>query len=166
MQLTTPRITPFLWFDTQAEDAANHYVSVFPDSEITSLTRYTEPGRFGHPVGSVFTIGFRLGGLDFVALNGGPYFKFDCAVSFVVSCADQQEVDYYWEKLGESGAPEAQQCGWLADRFGLSWQVVPAIIPEFMTHPNPEVAARTMQAVLGMKKIDIAAIRDAVGDLV
>lgn len=166
MKLSSPQISPFLWFDSQAEEAVNLYLSVFPNAEITSITRYTEPGRFGHPVGSAFTVAFRLGDLDFVAINGGPHFQFNPAVSFVIACTDQDEVDHYWDQLSAGGAPEARQCGWLADRFGLSWQVVPTLLPELMTHPNPEVGARAMQAVLGMTKIDIATLRQAVADLV
>lgn len=168
MKLNSPRITPFLWFDTRAEEAAQFYTSVFPNSEIKSVTRYDEAGAAapGRAPGSVMTIAFQLDGQEFVAINGGPHFPFDCAVSFVVNCADQDEVDFYWEQLSEEGAPEAQQCGWLADKFGLSWQVIPTLVPELMTHANPEVAARTMQAVLGMKKIDLEAIRNAVSDLV
>ncbi len=164
MKLVTQRITPFLWFNGQAEEAARFYTSVFKNSKILSTTHYDEAGAAasGQPAGSVMTVAFQLDGQEFVAINGGPHFSFSCAVSFVVNCEDQEEVDYYWDKLSAGGAPEAQQCGWLADQFGLSWQVVPTLIPELLTGPDPETAARTMRAVLGMKKIDIAAVQRAV----
>jgi predicted 3-demethylubiquinone-9 3-methyltransferase (glyoxalase superfamily) len=164
MSKISQRITPFLWFDKQAEEAINYYVSVFPNSKITSITRYDEAGSqaSGQPVGTVMTVGFILDGQEFVAINGGPHFHFSCAVSFVVNCENQEEVDYYWGKLSAGGDPSSQQCGWLADKFGLSWQVVPTIIPKYMTSSDPQVPLRTMQAVLGMKKIDIATVEKAV----
>lgn len=164
MKTIAQRITPFLWFNTQAEEAINYYVSIFPNSKVTSTTRYDEAGSqaSGQPAGTVMTVGCILDGQEFVAINGGPHFTFSCAVSFVVNCKDQAEVDYYWEKLSAGGDPSSQQCGWLADKFGLSWQVVPAIIPEIMTGPDPAAAQRAMEAVLGMKKIDIATVQKAV----
>lgn len=166
MSKITQRITPFLWFDSRAEEAINYYVSIFKNSKITSITRYDEAGAkaSGQRAGTVMTIGCVLDGQEFVAINGGPHFQFSCAVSFVVNCETQEEIDYYWGKLSAGGDPSAQQCGWLADKFGLSWQIVPAIIPEYMTSSDPEKPGRTMQAVLQMKKIDIATIRQAVGE--
>jgi predicted 3-demethylubiquinone-9 3-methyltransferase (glyoxalase superfamily) len=158
-----PRITPFLWFAHEAEEAAAHYVSVFPGSRITGTTRYRgEPGPEGVPrPGDVLTVAFELDGQPFVALNGGPAFRFTEAISFMVSCADQAEVDHYWARLGEGGDPAAQQCGWLKDRYGVSWQVVPARLAELMADPDPERAARTTTALLTMKKLDIAELERA-----
>jgi predicted 3-demethylubiquinone-9 3-methyltransferase (glyoxalase superfamily) len=153
-----PRITPNLWFDTQALEAAEFYVSVFPGSEIKDVTHYGEAGP--GPAGSVLTVEFTLDGQDFVALNGGPHFTFDEAVSFEITCADQDEIDRYWDALLEGGGQESQ-CGWLKDRFGLSWQVVPAGMTEVLNDPDRERAERAMQAVLGMVKIDIAALQAA-----
>lgn len=165
MSRIAQRITPFLWFHNEAEEAVDYYVSVFQNSKITATTRYNEAGAkaSGQREGSVMTVGFQLDGQDFVAINGGPHFSFSCAVSFVVNCETQEEVDYYWGKLSAGGDPSARQCGWLADRWGLSWQIVPTIIPELMTSSEPEIARRTMEAVLQMKKIDIAAVKKAVG---
>lgn len=159
------KITPFLWFDGQAEQAAEFYVSVFPNSRITRVLRYSEAGseRHGHPPGTVMTVAFELDGQRFTALNGGPMFKFTEAVSFVVDCATQDEVDYYWERLGEGGDPAAQQCGWLKDRYGLSWQIVPRRLLELLSDPNPDTAGRVMQAMMPMQKIDIAALERAAG---
>jgi predicted 3-demethylubiquinone-9 3-methyltransferase (glyoxalase superfamily) len=157
---TRPNISPFLWFDDQAEEAAAFYIAVFPDSEITAVNRYPENAgveRHGHDPGKVMTIAFTLAGHAFTAINGGPHFKFTEAVSFVVDCADQDEIDYYWDRLSEGGPPEAQQCGWLKDRFGLSWQIVPAKLPELMS----EASASVMKALLGMKKLDIASLEAA-----
>jgi predicted 3-demethylubiquinone-9 3-methyltransferase (glyoxalase superfamily) len=150
-----PRINPMLWFDTQALEAAEFYCSIFPNSKITTVTHYPEgaPG----PLGSVMTVAFLLDGQEFVGLNGGPHFSFSEAVSLVVNCADQAEIDYYWEKL-PSGGGEEGPCGWLKDRYGLSWQVVPADWDDVLTGPDRERAARAMQAVMGMKKLDVAAI--------
>ena len=158
------RITPFLWFNNQAEEAVRYYVSIFESSRILSTTRYDEAGAraSGQAAGTVMTLAFQLDGQEFVAINGGPHFSFSCAVSFVVNCQTQAEVDYYWEKLSAGGDASAQRCGWLADRFGLSWQVVPTLVPELMTHPDPAVARRAMEAVLQMKKIDIATVQRAV----
>ena len=150
-----PRITPNLWFDTQALEAAEFYCSVFPNSEITAVTHYTEgsPG----PVGSVMTVTFVLDGQEYAGINGGPQFPFTEAVSLMVNCADQAEVDYYWERLSSDGGQESV-CGWLKDRYGLSWQVVPTGWEHLLTGPDQARAARAMQAVLGMKKLDLAAI--------
>ena len=157
------KITPCLWFDDQAEEAANFYVDVFPGSRILEVTRYGEAGREIHkrPAGSVMTVLFELAGQRFTALNGGPIFKFNEAVSFEVDCADQDEVDYYWEKLSAGGDPRAQQCGWLKDRFGLSWQVVPSVLNELVNDPKSPKSQRAMQAMLAMKKLDIAELRRA-----
>lgn len=159
------KITPFLWFDDKAEEAANFYVSIFPNSKITAVTRYDEAGAkaSGRPAGTVMTVAYELNGQKFVGINGGPHFTFSCAVSFVVNCESQEEVDHYWDRLSEGGDPTAQQCGWLADRYGLSWQVVPTFLPEILTGDDPVKAQRAMEAVLGMKKIDIAAVKQACG---
>ncbi len=151
------KISPFLWYDTQAEEAANFYVSLFEDAEITGISRYPEgtPG----PAGQVMTVNFRLAGQEFTALNGGPQFPFTEAVSFYVHCADQDEVDRLWAQLTEGGAPG--QCGWLTDRFGLSWQIIPDRLGELLGDPDPERAQRTMQAMLQMEKIEIKALEDA-----
>lgn len=158
-----PTITPFLWFDGQAEAAAAFYVSVFPDSAIHHVSRYSEAGReqHGQTPGTVMTVAFELDGQPFTALNGGPVFQFSPAVSFVIHCKTQAEIDHYWEKLGAGGAPEAQQCGWLADRFGLSWQIVPDRLVELLTGPDAAAARRVMEAMMQMKKIDIAALERA-----
>ena len=152
-----PRITPNLWFDTQGEEAAEFYCSVFPNSKVTNVTHYTEAGP-GAP-GSVMTVDFVLDGQEFTAINGGPEFTFTEAVSLAISCEDQEEVDHYWEKLTEGG--EEVQCGWLKDRYGLSWQVVPAGMEEIFSDPDPTRAQRAMQAMFGMKKLDVAALRAA-----
>lgn len=152
-----PRIVPNLWFDSQAEEAAEFYCSIFPDAEIVSVARYTEAGP--GPEGSVVTVEFRLGDLTFVGINGGPAFTFDEAVSFAIECADQEEADHYWDRLTDGG--EESQCGWLKDRYGLSWQVYPAELVELTTDPDPERAARATKAMLGMQRIDIAAVRAA-----
>jgi predicted 3-demethylubiquinone-9 3-methyltransferase (glyoxalase superfamily) len=152
-----PKLTPFLWFDTQAEDAANHYTSIFPNSRITDVARYGDGGPGTQ--GSVMTVAFELDGQKFVALNGGPQYTFTEAVSFVVDCDGQDEVDYYWNALGEGG--EHGPCGWLKDKFGLSWQVVPRRLPELLTDPDPEKAQRVMQAMLQMGKIEVAELEQA-----
>ena len=152
-----PKITPNLWFDTQAEEAAAFYCSVFPNSKVNEVTHYTEAGP--GPVGSVLTVEFELDGQPFVGINGGPEFTFDEAVSFQIDCADQAEVDRYWDKLTEGG--EESQCGWLKDRYGLSWQVVPVGMAELFNDADPQRAARAMRAMLGMKKLDVAAIQAA-----
>lgn len=157
------KISPCLWFDNQAEEAANFYTSIFKNSSITNITRFGEVGKEIHmrPVGSVMTAEFELDGQSFTGLNGGPLFKFSEAISFQVDCADQEEVDYFWEKLGEGGDPEAQQCGWLKDKFGVSWQIVPSILPDLVNDPESEKSQRAMAAMLEMKKLDIAALKRA-----
>ena len=151
------KIIPNLWFDTEAEEAARFYVSVFDDARVVNLTRYTEAGP--RPAGMVMTVEFELGGQRFVAINAGPEFTFDEAVSFQIVCETQEEVDYYWERLSEGG--QEGPCGWLKDRFGLSWQVVPTGMEELLDDPDPERARRAMEAMLGMGKLDIAALRSA-----
>jgi predicted 3-demethylubiquinone-9 3-methyltransferase (glyoxalase superfamily) len=152
-----PKLIPNLWFDTEAEEAANFYVSVFKNSRILYVAHYTEAGP--REAGTVMTVEFELDGNRFVGINGGPQFKFDEAVSFQITCETQDEVDYYWEKLTEGG--EESQCGWLKDRFGLSWQVVPTGMEEVFADPDPKRAERAMTAMFGMKKINVAALRDA-----
>ena len=156
-------ITPCLWFDTQAEEAARYYTGIFQNSKITTISRYTEAGRevHGKPAGTVLTVAFELNGQPFTALNGGPLFKFNEAISFQVNCETQAEVDYYWEKLSEGGDVKAQQCGWLKDKYGLSWQVVPTVLVEMMTDPDTEKSGRAMEAMLQMKKLDIAELKRA-----
>ena len=156
------RIAPCLWFDTEAEDAARHYVSIFKNSSIGKIARYSKSGFEVHkkPEGSVMTVSFTLDGQEFLALNGGPQFKFNESISLIVKCDSQGEIDYYWAKLGAGGDPSAQVCGWLKDRYGLSWQVVPADMDEIMTG-SPEKSARAMSALMKMKKLDIAALRGA-----
>jgi predicted 3-demethylubiquinone-9 3-methyltransferase (glyoxalase superfamily) len=150
-------ITPFLWFDKEAEEAANFYVSVFPNSKIGSVARYGEAGP--GEAATVMTVEFELDGKRFVALNGGPQYKFTEAVSFVINCETQDEVDDYWEKLSEGG--EQGPCGWLKDRYGLSWQVVPTVLPELLTDPDSEKAQRVMSAMLQMRKLEIEPLRRA-----
>jgi predicted 3-demethylubiquinone-9 3-methyltransferase (glyoxalase superfamily) len=152
------KITPFLWFDQQAEEAANYYVGIFPNSKVTKVIRCGPAGP--GPAGSVLTVAFELAGLSLVGLNGGPHFKFTEAVSFVVNCDSQKEVDYYWEKLtADGGAPV--ECGWLKDKFGLSWQITPTVLLELIGDPDPAKAGRALQAMMTMKKIDIAGIKQA-----
>jgi predicted 3-demethylubiquinone-9 3-methyltransferase (glyoxalase superfamily) len=151
------RIIPNLWFDTEAEQAAGFYTSIFENSRIVNVTHYTEAGP--REAGMVMTVEFELDGQRFVGINGGPEFKFDEAVSFEIKCETQDEVDFYWEKLTEGG--EESQCGWLKDRYGLSWQVVPTGMEELFADPDPGRAERAMQAMLGMRKLDIAALRSA-----
>jgi predicted 3-demethylubiquinone-9 3-methyltransferase (glyoxalase superfamily) len=161
----TQRITPMLWFDDdQAEEAAAFYTSIFKNSRILATTRYSKEAEqaAGRPAGSVMTVSFLLDGQEFTALNGGPHFKFNEAISLVVRCRDQEEVDYYWDRLSAGGDPRAQQCGWLKDRFGVSWQVVPELVPELLAGSDPEKARRAMAAVLQMKKLDVDEIRRAV----
>ena len=153
-----PKISPMLWFDSQALDAATFYCSIFPNSEIRTVTHYGEAGP--REAGMVLTVDFVLDGQQVTALNGGPQFSFDEAVSFVIHCADQAEVDDYWSKLTEGGGEEGP-CGWCKDRFGLSWQVVPTGFEEIMGDPDLARRDRAMKAVLGMKKLDVAAIRAA-----
>jgi predicted 3-demethylubiquinone-9 3-methyltransferase (glyoxalase superfamily) len=162
MPIVGKTITPCLWFDTQAEDAAKFYCSVFKNSKITAISRYPEAGQevHGKPAGSVMVAAFELDRQPFVALNGGPNFKFDEAVSFQITCETQDEIDHYWSKLAGSGGQEGP-CGWLKDKFGLSWQVVPAAIPKMMADPDPAKSARVMNAFLKMKKLDIATLERA-----
>jgi predicted 3-demethylubiquinone-9 3-methyltransferase (glyoxalase superfamily) len=151
------KITPFLWFDNLAEEAAGFYVSIFPNSRIVKVVRYGEAGP--GPPGSAMTVEFQLEGQSFVALNGGPHFKFTEAISFVVNCQTQDEVDAYWEQLSAGGGEV--QCGWLKDKFGLSWQIVPTVLSELLSDPNPEKSQRVMKALLTMKKLDIRALKQA-----
>lgn len=151
------RITPNLWFDTEAEEAASYYVSIFRSARIVSVTRY--PENAPREAGMVMTVEFELDGQRFVAINGGPEFNFNEAVSLQINCADQGEVDYYWERLSAGG--EEGPCGWLKDRYGLSWQVVPAGMEELFADPDRARAQRAMQAMLGMRKLDVAALREA-----
>ena len=151
------KITPNLWFDTQAEEAAGFYTSVFKNSRIVSVARYPEGGP--GPAGTVMTVEWELDGQRFVGINGGPQFTFDEAVSFQIDCADQEEIDYYWAALSDGG--DEGPCGWLKDRFGLSWQVVPTGMDELFSDPDPTKAQRAMQAMLQMNKLDIAALRSA-----
>jgi predicted 3-demethylubiquinone-9 3-methyltransferase (glyoxalase superfamily) len=151
--MSPQKITPCLWFDTQAEDAAKLYVSVFKNSKITRVERYPEAGQeiHGKPPGSVMVVVFSLNGQEFTALNGGPQFKFDEAVSFQIDCADQAEIDYFWSRLTADGGEEGP-CGWLKDKFGLSWQVVPAAVTRMLSDPDPAKRNRVMDAMLKMKK--------------
>jgi len=157
------KITPCLWFDREAEEAAKFYVSIFKNSRIGRISRYGEAGHevHGMPAGTVLTVEFEFEGQGFTALNGGPVFKLNEAVSFQIHCETQQEIDFYWEKLSQGGAKEAQQCGWLKDKFGASWQVVPAILPELLADSNRSKAERRMKALLGMKKLDIEKLKQA-----
>lgn len=154
-------ITPFLWFDTQAEEAANFYTAIFRNSKILSVARYGEEAAkaSGRPKGSAMTVAFELDGQKFVALNGGPHFMFTEAVSFVVNCQTQEEVDHYWEKLSAGGDEKAQQCGWLKDKYGLSWQIVPSVMVEMLQDKDPKKSGRVMAAMLKMKKIDIGTLQ-------
>lgn len=156
------KITPCLWFDTQAEEAANYYVSIFPDSKLLKIARYGKAGVEEHrkPEGSVMTVQFELAGQTFTALNGGPIFKFNEAVSLQVYVQDQKELDYYWDKLGAGGDPKSHVCGWLKDKYGLSWQVAPARMVEWFGDPN-EKSERAMAAMMKMGKLDIAALEKA-----
>jgi predicted 3-demethylubiquinone-9 3-methyltransferase (glyoxalase superfamily) len=155
------RITPFLWFDSQAEEAANFYVSIFKNARIREASRYDEAASkaAGRPKGSVMTVAFELDGQEFIALNGGPMFKFTEAISFVVNCETQAEVDHYWDKLTAGG--QEVQCGWLKDRFGVSWQVVPTVLTELLQDKDPEKAKRVMAAMLQMKKLSIDGLKRA-----
>jgi predicted 3-demethylubiquinone-9 3-methyltransferase (glyoxalase superfamily) len=151
------KITPFLWFDSQAEEAVNFYTSIFKNSKILHVARYGEVGP--GPNGSVMTVAFKLDGQEFLALNGGPYFKFNEAISFVVNSETQEEVDEMWEKLSEGG--EKVQCGWLKDKYGVSWQIVPSILGKMLTDPDPTKSQRVMKAMLQMKKIEIEGLKKA-----
>ncbi len=155
-------ITPFLWFDSQAEEAANFYVSIFEDSAITSVSRYGEEGKefHGRPPGSAMVVNFRLRGQDFMALNGGPVFTFSEATSFMVHCATQEAVDHFWKRLGEDGGTHGQ-CGWLKDKFGVSWQIVPDALGGLLGDKDRAAAGRAMNAMLKMGKIEVAALQRA-----
>ena len=159
------KITPCLWFDSEAEEAARFYTEIFPNSRITQISRYGEAGyeHHGKPPGTVMVAAFELDGQPFTALNGGPVFRINEAISFQVSCDTQAEVDHYWEKLAAGGDEKAQQCGWLKDRYGVSWQIVPAILPKLMCDPDPGKSQKTFQAMLQMKKLDIAELQRAHG---
>ena len=156
-------IQPCLWFDDQAEAAAHFYTAIFPDSTVGAIAHYTDAGHehHGKPPGSVMTVEFTLAGLPFLALNGGPVFRFTEAISLQVMCDTQDEVDYYWNRLSEGGDPAAQQCGWLKDRYGLSWQIVPTMLPALLASPDAERARRVMLAVFASAKPDIATLQGA-----
>ena len=154
------KITHFLWFDDTAEEAANYYVSIFNNARIVTVARHGKESAAatGRPEGSAMTVAYELDGQKFAAINGGPHFKINEAVSFVVNCESQEVVDYYWDKLGAGGDPSAQRCGWLKDKFGVSWQIVPTVLPELMGGAN---AGKVMQALMQMTKLDIAALKCA-----
>ena len=157
------KITPCLWFDDQAEEAVAFYTAIFGNSKIGNVARYGEAGHevHGKPAGTVMTVAFELDGLAFTALNGGPMFKFNEAISFQVNCETQEEVDYFWKKLSEGGDARAQQCGWLKDKYGVSWQVVPRVLLEMINDPDFKKSQRAMAAMLQMKKIDIEELKRA-----
>jgi len=155
--MTTDGFTTCLWFDGQAEEAANHYISIFKNSRLGSVGRYTDAGP--GPAGTVLAVEFELNGQKFVALNGGPQFRFNEAISFQIHCNDQDEVDYYWSKLSEGG--EEVACGWLKDKYGVSWQVIPTVLIGMISDPDPEKAKRATEAMLAMTKFDIAALQKA-----
>lgn len=157
------KIIPCLWFNDQAEQAAELYTSIFDNSRITSTTRYGEAGQeiHGHAPGSVMTVAFELAGQSFTGLNGGPLFKFTEAISLQVMCDTQEEIDHYWDQLSAGGDPQAQQCGWLKDKFGVSWQVVPTLLLDLLANADPAPAKRAMEAMFPMKKLDIAALKAA-----
>lgn len=163
MALHTGRIQPCLWFDNQGEPAARFYTDIFPRSRIGAIARYGEAGHdiHGRPAGSVMTVQFELDGQPFLALNGGPMFRFNEAISLMVACDTQDEIEHYWQRLGDGGDPAARQCGWLKDRYGLSWQIVPAQMASWMGGADMEASQRVMQALLGMQKLDIAALERA-----
>lgn len=160
---TLAKITPCLWFDSEGEEAAKFYTDIFPNSKIAEISRYGEEGKefHGKEPGTALTMAFELDGQKFTALNGGPKFKFTEATSFQINCETQAEVDHYWEKLGEGGEPRAQQCGWVKDKFGLSWQMVPTVLPKLLSVTEKAKAGRVMQAMLQMKKLDIATLEAA-----
>ena len=161
--LSSSRITPCLWFDSQAEEAANFYTRIFRNSRITEIGRYGEAGKeiHGRPAGSIMIVVFELDGQRFTALNGGPHFKFNEAISLQVGCKDQAEVDYYWDKFGAGGDPKAQQCGWLKDKYGLSWQIVPDIVPKLLGDPTSPKSQLAMAEMMRQRKPDIAAMQQA-----
>lgn len=163
MKNNNQRITTNLWFDRNAEEAVKFYTGIFKNSTIKGMTHYTKEGFEIHqmPEGTVMTIVFELDGREFLALNGGPMFKFNESISFVVNCADQQEIDYYWDSLIPGGDPSSQVCGWLKDKFGLSWQIVPTMLSELLKDENKEKTGRVMAAVMQMKKIDISLLEKA-----
>jgi predicted 3-demethylubiquinone-9 3-methyltransferase (glyoxalase superfamily) len=160
---TFNKITPCLWFDDKAEETANFYAGIFPDSRILNISHYSEAGREIHrrPAGSVMTVGFELAGQTFIALNGGPVFTFSEAISLQVGCESQAEIDHYWAKLSEGGDEQAQQCGWLKDRYGVSWQIVPTLLLQLLAQPESEGSQRAMLAMLSMKKLDIEKLKRA-----
>ena len=160
---TLQKIVPCLWFDRQAEEAARFYVSLFKNSSVGQISRYTEAGRetHGRAPGEVMVVAFDLDGQSFTALNGGPQFKFNEAISFQVLCKNQKDIDTFWEKLSEGGDPNAQQCGWLKDKFGLCWQIVPRVLADMMADPDSSKTSRVMLAVMGMKKLDIKTLERA-----
>ncbi|NIJ54217.1 VOC family protein [Dyadobacter arcticus] len=160
---TKHKLSPNFWFDNQAEEAANFYVSIFKDSKITKTTYYGNVGNdiHGQKAGSVMTVEYEIEGQRFVNLNGGPVFRFNESISFIVDCETQEEIDYYWEKLGDGGDPKAQQCGWLKDKFGVSWQVVPVMLEEMGSNPDDPGYLRAFGAMMQMKKMDIAALEKA-----
>ena len=159
----TQRIAPCLWFGHEAEEAATFYISIFKNSRVVRVARYTKAGQEIHKQapGSVMTVAFELDGQPFTALNGGPVFKFNEAVSLQVNCDTQEEVDYYWSKLSDGGDPKAQQCGWLKDKYGVSWQIVPTVLPKLLTDGQPAKAERVMGVLLRMKKLDIRELERA-----
>ena len=161
--LSASKISPCLWFDTEAEEAVHFYTRIFTTSQMVKVSYYGKAGYEIHhrPAGSVLTVAFELEGQSFTALNGGPMFKFNEAISLVVNCASQEEIDYYWNALGVGGEPRAQQCGWLKDQFGVSWQVVPATLADMMTDPDSAKSERVMTALLAMKKLDLVALQRA-----
>ena len=157
------KLVPCLWFDDQAEEAARYYAGIFKNSKIGTISRYTEAGRevHGRPAGSVMMVEFELEGQRFSALNGGPVFTFNEAISFQIECATQEEADYYWDRLTKGGDEKAQQCGWLKDKYGLSWQIVPSFMEEMMSDPDTEKTSRVMEALLPMKKLDFKELQRA-----
>lgn len=161
--VTMQKIISNLWFDSQAEEAVKYYVSIFKNSKTGKISRYGKEGFefHGKPEGTAMTIEFELEGQTFLALNGGPQFKFNEAISFIVNCDTQEELDYYWEKLGAGGDPNAQVCGWLKDKYGLSWQIVPTILGDLVTGQDAAKSGRIMNAMLTMKKLDIEALKNA-----
>lgn len=157
------KIIPCLWFDTQAEEAAQFYCAIFNNARILNVSRYGEAGHeiHGRPAGSVLTVSFKIEGQIFTALNGGPLFKFNEAISFQVNCDTQEELDHYWNRLSAGGDESAQQCGWLKDKYGVSWQIVPSVLSDLMADPDPRKSERVMTALLQMKKLDIAELKRA-----
>ena len=160
------KITPCLWFDSNAEEAVKFYTSIFKKSKIRKIARYTEEGYeiHGRPAGTVMTIEFELNGQTFTALNGGPVFKFNEAISFQVHCRTQEEIDHYWDKLSQGGDKNAQQCGWLKDKYGVSWQIVPTVLPKMLLDKDTRKSERVMQALLQMRKLEITRLKQAYGE--